>query len=56
LAERRADPVRVVADINARLGHHRLHLHAEAEVRARTVRFEKSIAANTATMRSTRCR
>jgi hypothetical protein len=45
LAERDADPVRVVADINARLGHAACIYTLKAEVRARTVRFEKSIAA-----------
>ena len=45
-AERRADPVRVVADINARLGHTACIYTLKPEVRARTVRFEKIIAAN----------
>jgi hypothetical protein len=46
LADRRADPVRVVADINTRLGHTACIYAVKAEVRARTVRFEKSVAAN----------
>ena len=46
LAERDADPVRVVADINTRLGHTACIYTLKAEVRARTVRFEKTIAAN----------
>jgi hypothetical protein len=46
LAERQADPVRVVADINARLGHTACINTLKPEVRARTVRFEKIIAAN----------
>ena len=46
LAERRADPVRIVDDINGRLGHTACIYTLTPEVRARTVRFEKSIAAN----------
>ena len=46
LAERRADPLRVVADINARLGHTACIFATKPDVRARTVRFEKNIAAN----------
>ena len=46
LAERQADPVRVVTDINARLGHTACIYTLKPEVRARTVRFEKIIAAN----------
>ena len=46
LADRRANPVRVVADINARLGHTACIYATKPEVRARTVRFEKTIAAN----------
>ena len=46
LAERRADPVHVVTDINARLGHTACIYTLKPEVRARTVRFEKIIAAN----------
>jgi len=46
LAERNADPVRVVADINLRLGHGACIYTLKPDVRARTVRFEKTIAAN----------
>ena len=46
LAERRADPVHVVTDINARLGHTACIYTLKPDVRARTVRFEKIIAAN----------
>ncbi len=46
LAERQADPVRVVTHINARLGHTACIYTLKPEVRARTVRFEKIIAAN----------
>ena len=46
LADRGANPVRVVADINARLGHTACIYTLKADVRARTVRFEKTIAAN----------
>ena len=46
LAERRADPVHVVTDINTRLGHTACIFTLKPEVRARTVRFEKNIAAN----------
>ena len=46
LAERRADPRKIVADINARLGHTACIYTLNSEVRARTVRFEKTIAAN----------
>ena len=46
LAERRADPVRIVDDINGRLGHTACIYTLTPDVRARTVRFEKSIAAN----------
>ena len=46
LADRRANPLRVVADINARLGHTACIYATKPEVRARTVRFEKNIAAN----------
>ena len=46
MAERRADPVHVVTDINARLGHTACIFTLKPEVRARTVRFEKIIAAN----------
>jgi hypothetical protein len=46
LAERRADPRKVVADINVRLGHMACIYTLSPDVRARTVRFEKTIAAN----------
>ena len=46
MADRRANPVRVVADINARLGHTACIYATKPDVRARTVRFEKTIAAN----------
>ena len=46
LAERRADPVRIVGDINGRLGHSACIYTLKPDVRARTVRFEKAIAAN----------
>ena len=46
LAERRADPRKVVADINVRLGHMACIYTLSSDVRARTVRFEKTIAAN----------
>jgi len=45
-AERGANPLRVVADINARLGHTACIYATKAEVRARTVRFEKNLGAN----------
>ena len=38
--------LRVVADINARLGHTACIYAIKPDVRARTVRFEKTIAAN----------
>ena len=46
LADRGANPLRVVTDINARLTHTACIYATKADVRARTVRFEKSIAAN----------
>jgi len=46
LAERRAEPVRIVDDINGRLGHAACIYTLKPDVRARTVRFEKAIAAN----------
>ena len=49
LAERGANPVRVVADINARLAHSACIYATKTDVRARTVRFEKNVAANQAT-------
>jgi hypothetical protein len=45
-AERGANPTRVVADINARLAHAACIYALKADVRARTVRFEKNLAAN----------
>ena len=48
-AERGADPIRVTADINARLGHAACIFADKPEVRARTVHFEKTIAANHST-------
>ena len=47
--ERGANPLRVVADINARLGHTACIYATKADVRARTVRFEKNVAANQTT-------
>ena len=44
LADRGANPLRVVADVNARLGHTACLYATKPEVRARTVQFEKSIA------------
>jgi len=46
LAARHADPVRVVADINARLGHLACIYAHKPDVRANTVRFEKTIEAD----------
>ena len=46
LAERGANPTRVVTDINARLAHIACIYAMKPEVRARTVRFEKNLAAN----------
>ena len=46
LAGRGANPVRVVDDINARLAHSACIYATKADVRARTVRFEKNVAAN----------
>ena len=46
LAERRADPFGIVADINARVGHTACIYTLKPDVRARTVRFERSIEAN----------
>jgi len=45
LAARDADPFRVVTDINHRLGRSACIFTLKAEVRARTVRFEKTIEA-----------
>ena len=44
LADRGANPVRVVADMNARLGHTACLYAVKPDVRARTVQFEKNIA------------
>jgi hypothetical protein len=49
LAERGANPLRVVADINARLGHTTCLYATRPDVRAQTVRFEKTIAINRGT-------
>ena len=49
LADRGANPARVVADLNARLTHTACIYASKPDVRARTVRFEKNIAANRAT-------
>jgi hypothetical protein len=49
LAERGANPVRVVADINARLAHSACIYATKTDVRTRTVRFEKNVAANQTT-------
>ena len=46
LAERGANPVRVVDDLNARLAHTACIYATRADVRARAVRFERNIAAN----------
>jgi hypothetical protein len=46
LAERRADPVRVVAEMNGSLARTACIYVVKPVVRARTVRFEKTIAAN----------
>lgn len=46
LAERRADPVRVVAEMNGHLARTACLYVTKPVVRARTVRFEKTIAAN----------
>jgi hypothetical protein len=46
LADRGANPVRVIADINARLQHTACIYALKPEVRARTVRLESNIAAN----------
>ena len=45
LAARDADPFRVVLDINRRLGHTACIFTLNEDVRARTVRFEKTIEA-----------
>ena len=46
LAERGANPVRVVDDINTRLTRTACIYATKADVRARTVRFERNVAAN----------
>jgi hypothetical protein len=46
LADRGANPVRIVTEINVRLGHTACIYATKPEVRARTVRFEKNVAAN----------
>jgi hypothetical protein len=46
LAERGANPTRVITDINARLSHTACIYATKADVRARTVRFERNLAAN----------
>ena len=46
LAERGANPTRVVSDINARLARTACIYALKPDVRARTVRFEKNLAAN----------
>jgi hypothetical protein len=46
LADRGANPVRVIAGINARLQHTACIYALKPEVRARTVRLESNIAAN----------
>ena len=46
LADRGANPVRVVADINARLQHTACIYAVKPDVRARTVRLESNIGAN----------
>ena len=46
LAERGANPTRVIIDINARLAHTACIYATKADVRARTVRFERNLAAN----------
>jgi hypothetical protein len=46
LAERGANPVRVVDDINARLAHTACIYATKANVRARTVRLERNLSAN----------
>jgi hypothetical protein len=46
LAERGANPTRVITDINGRLAHTACIYATKADVRARTVRFERNLAAN----------
>jgi hypothetical protein len=49
LAERGANPIHVVADINTRLTRTACIYTTKLDVRARTVRYEKSVAANRTT-------
>ena len=49
LADRGANPSRVITDINARLGRTACLYATKPDVRARTVRFEKNIDANRGT-------
>jgi hypothetical protein len=49
LADRGANPRRVVADINTRLAHVACLYTTKPEVRARTVQLEKTIVANRST-------
>jgi hypothetical protein len=49
LAERGTNPVRIVTDINARLSRTACIYATKADVRTRTVRFEKTLAANHST-------
>jgi hypothetical protein len=49
LAERGANPTRIVTDINGRLAHTACIYAMKADVRTRTVRFEKNLAANHST-------
>src|SRR3982074_1405926 len=49
VAERGANPLHVVGDINARLARAACIYTTQRAVRARTVRFEKSVAANRTT-------
>lgn len=44
LADRGANPLRVVTDMNVRLGHAACLYAIKPDVRARTVQFEKSVA------------
>ena len=49
LTDRGANPTRVVTDINARLAHTACIYALKPDVRARTVRFERNLAANDST-------
>jgi hypothetical protein len=44
LADRGANPLRVVADMNARLAHNACVYATKPDIRARTVQFEKNVA------------